>query len=164
MRTLYQNIIVALLLAGFTSQLAAQEAPKAQSDSELRQKVAGVWKYTADTPGATTRQEAIYTFGANGYFAKQSSIIHKTGKNTVTASGTWQIKNGVIVVTVTKIDPVPQGVNINKVLPKGGKISQMKLVSANANELVIESNPEFGKDSSNTTAKTSTLIRETKEK
>jgi hypothetical protein len=158
MKTLQQVIILSLVLTGFANQLAAQEVSKPQSDSELRQKIAGVWKYTSDTSQEIILKD-IYTFSTNGYFSKVASFAHKTNTKTTTGYGTWQIKNGYIVTTVTKVAPLPQGLKESDVIKNGGNITRLKIVSVDEHSLVLENNPTIGTESQKAKVRLITLTK-----
>ena len=119
--------------------LPAQEIPKPPSDAALRQKVTGVWKYNGKLLDRTAEDK--FTFAPNGNYAKQSVIIHGTERRNFTAFGTWQIKDGVLITTITKVDQIPQGAvgdDIRKGLASGAFINRHKIVSVNDHELVCE--------------------------
>jgi major membrane immunogen (membrane-anchored lipoprotein) len=116
----------------------AQEIHEPVTDAEFRQKVTGVWKGNNKILGSTI--EYTFTFAPNGNYAKQSVISHGTEKKNSTAFGTWQIKDGVLITTVTRIDPMPQGA-IGGDLAKGlanGMADSHKIINVNDHELTIE--------------------------
>jgi hypothetical protein len=118
-----------------------QETQEPLSDAELRQKITGVWKYTNTNKifGITT--ENTFTFAQNGNYAKQAVTIHKTDRQDFLGLGTWQIKDGVLITTLTKADPIPQGAvgdDLRKGLANGGFVNQHKIISVNDHELVCE--------------------------
>jgi major membrane immunogen (membrane-anchored lipoprotein) len=117
--------------------MTAQEIQQ-PGDSELREKVTGVWNGNKKILGSTI--EYTFTFAPNGNYAKQSVISHGKEKKNSTAFGTWQVKDGVLITTVTKIDPMPQGA-IGGDLAKGlanGMVDSHKIISVNEHELAIE--------------------------
>jgi major membrane immunogen (membrane-anchored lipoprotein) len=116
--------------------VTAEEIQKPPSDAELRQKVTGVWKYNHKSLLGNPVEDT-FTFAPNGNYAKQVVIIHGTERKNYTGFGTWQIKDGVLTTTVTKFDPMPQGV-IGHDIAAGGMLDQHKIVSVNDHELVIE--------------------------
>jgi major membrane immunogen (membrane-anchored lipoprotein) len=121
--------------------LAAPEAPQPPSDAELRQKVTGVWKYSNTNKLFGTTTENTFTFAPNGNYAKQAVTIHKTERNNFTGLGTWQIKAGVLITTITKADPIPNdavGGDLRKALANGGFVNQHKIISVNDHELVCD--------------------------
>jgi major membrane immunogen (membrane-anchored lipoprotein) len=123
--------------------LAVQEISQPPSDAELRQKVTGVWKYsdTNELFGWTT--ESTFTFAPNGNYAEQAVITSKKERDNITFLGTWQTKDGVLITTITKADPIPQDVfgnNFRKGLAKGGFVNQHKIISVNNHEMVVEIN------------------------
>lgn len=112
----------------------AQETQKPLGDAELRQKVTGVWK--GNNKFLDRAIEYTSTFAPNGNYARQSVISHGTEKKNSTAFGTWQIKDGVLITTVTKFDPMPQGAIGHDIA--GGMLDRHKIVSVNDHELVLE--------------------------
>jgi major membrane immunogen (membrane-anchored lipoprotein) len=119
--------------------LATQETQKPLSDVELFQKVTGVWKYTNTHRIFDTTTENTLTLAPNGNYANQAVSIHGTERKNSTIFGTWQVKDGVLTTTLTKIDPMPRD-GLGGVIAKGflGFISQRKIVSVNDHELVLE--------------------------
>jgi hypothetical protein len=117
-----------------------------------------VWTYTSDPSQAVILKD-IYSFATNGYFSKEASLIHKTNTKTTTGTGTWQIKNGYIVTTVTKVAPLPQNVKESAVIKNGGNISRLKIVSGDAHSLVFENNPTIGIDSEKAKVRLITLTK-----
>jgi hypothetical protein len=117
----------------------SQEPPRSPTDDELRQKVTGVWKYSHHFLGVTN--EDTFTFAPNGNYAKQSVTIRKAGNKTFLGLGTWQVKDGVLIAAITKVDPIPQGPvgdDLRKGLASGAFISRHKIISVNDRELVCE--------------------------
>jgi len=111
------------------------------SDVDLRQKVTGVWKYSITNRlfGGTT--ETTFTFAPNGNYAKQAVTIRKTEIRNFTGLGTWQIKDGVLITTITKADPIPNddyGGDLRRALVNGGFVNRHKIISVNDHELVCE--------------------------
>jgi len=116
-----------------------QETQEPPSDAELRQKVTGVWKYSSKFLDRTT--ENTFTFAPNGNYARQVVITHGMERKNSTAFGTWQVKDRVLITTVTKIDPMPQGAvggDIGKLLANGGYVDRHKIVSVNDHEMFCE--------------------------
>ena len=121
--------------------LAAPAVPHPPSDADLRQKVTGVWKYSITNRLFGTTTENTFTFAPNGNYAKQAVTIHKTEIKNFTGLGTWQIKDGVLITTITKADPIPNddyGGDLRRSLVNGGFVNRHKIISVNDHELVCE--------------------------
>jgi len=121
--------------------LAAPEVTQPPSDAELRQKVTGVWKYSNTNRLFGTTTENTFTFAPNGNYAKQAVTIHKTESKNFTGLGTWQIKDGVLITTITKADPLPNdavGGDLRRALANGGFVNRHRIISVNDHELVCE--------------------------
>ncbi|HVU08140.1 MAG TPA: hypothetical protein VHG89_06320 [Verrucomicrobiae bacterium] len=121
--------------------LTNQEVQQPPSDEELRQKVTGVWEYSSTNKVFGIISENTFTLAPNGNYAKQTIEVHKTERNNFLGLGTWQIKDGILITTITKANPIPQGAvgdDLKKGLANGGFVNQHKIISVNNDELICE--------------------------
>lgn len=115
------------------------------TDVELRQKIVGVWKDHYVFLGATN--DDTYTFATNGYYAKQTVAQRKGATENSLGTGSWGVKNGVLVVRLTKVDPPlkgPAGANLARRMATEGFIINRKIISVNGQELELETTDSRG--------------------
>jgi hypothetical protein len=115
--------------------------PQPPSDAELFQKAAGVWKYNSSNIVFGSITENSFILATNGNFVKQALTITKKSRKNFTGTGTWQVKDGVLITTITKANPLPDGAVGNDLkagLASGGFTSRNKILDVNDFELSIE--------------------------
>ena len=121
--------------------LAATEPTQPPSDADLFKKVTGVWKYSNTNRLFGSVTENTFTLAPNGNYAKQAVTIRKTERKDFLGLGTWQIKDGVLITSITKADPIPQGAvgdDLRKGLAGGAFVNRHKIISVTDHELVCE--------------------------
>jgi hypothetical protein len=87
-----------------------REDAKKQTDAEITKLLVGKWAVEVDEMGVKVKGTQEYT--KDGKFAAEATI--EAGKNTIklTVSGTWVVKDGMVIETVKKSNQpmiVPEG-------------------------------------------------------
>jgi major membrane immunogen (membrane-anchored lipoprotein) len=119
--------------------LAAPEPTQPMGDADLFKKVAGVWKWSNTNRIFGSVTENTFTLATNGNYAKQAVTIRKTGRTDFLGLGTWQIKDGVLITSITKADPIPQGAvgdDLRRGLAGGAFVDRHKIISVTDHDLV----------------------------
>ena len=134
------------IICGAIGLAQTNSVPQASpTDVELRQKIIGVWKDHYDFLG--TANDDTYTFATNGYYAKQT-VSHRKGETQNSlGTGTWGVKNGILVVRLTKVDPPlkgPAGADLARRMATEGFIVNRKIISVNGHELELETSESRG--------------------
>jgi hypothetical protein len=122
MKTRYLIPIFGLLLIGFADTVLSQETNKPSSTDSMAAKVVGVW--TRESQHTDTSFEFVYTYRAGGDYTEKSTRTFK-GKATITnGSGTWEVKDGMLITTEIKSDSgTPGTMNaLHRALVTRGKI------------------------------------------
>ncbi len=104
-------------------------AHKELTDAKIRQKIVGVWIRE------DTNSEGTTTIASDGVFLSTSRSVMANSNITKTwiYEGTWQVKGGVFILTITKASGFHQHEAV-------GSVDNFKIVSLNDEELVCQVN------------------------
>lgn len=140
MKTRYLIPIFGLFLIGFTDAALAQATSKPSSADTLTAKLVGVWMRVSQHTDISF--DFVYTYRASGELAERSTR-HFQGKATTTnSSGTWEMKDGVLIITAIKSDSGTPGIPHPLHRPI---VTAYKIVRITDNEMVLQSASSAGK-------------------
>ena len=131
---LRQAIIFGVVMMGLAGAAFAEPLSVVPGDAEARQKIIGSWTYAGTSATNVMRVNyEKYIFGGKGDLKKEI-LLPKEGRAVkVFSDGTWEIKDGVVITTIT-----------SKTMPNGEVeqiakpfISHMKLINLTDHELVV---------------------------
>ena len=125
---------IAAMMMGLTGGVFGEASPKLPSDAEIPQKVTGVWEYagTSSTNVIKVARET-YSFGEKGELTKEVIFGKTVSAGKAFSSGTWEVKDGAIVTTVTKT--AIGGGEVKET--RKPYVSHMKVISLTDHELVV---------------------------
>ena len=103
MRTIRLLSIFSLLAISLTEVKLVGNPQTPPSDAEIRQKVVGTWTVDMQSPGGISVKGTV-TIASDGSFVSNMTIVGHDSKQEVSYEGTWQVKDGALIETVTKSD------------------------------------------------------------
>jgi hypothetical protein len=89
-------------------------------DSELRQKITGTW-----IPNSSN---GTITVASDGSFVSKFSVIRTNIPSELVYQGIWQIKDGVLIATITNVDGLEPHAPL-------GQIDKMKIIHMDEHEM-----------------------------
>lgn len=139
--------MVFLFVLGVATVSLADDQPKPQTDAQLRMRIAGVWKRSGESLGASVVE--TWTFYTNSAFLKQVARTHKAETALTTSSGAWSIKDGLLTTTISRVNQTPDSALAKSVaaqIAKNPAAKSRKIIDISAIELTVESDlvPQAG--------------------
>jgi hypothetical protein len=92
-------------------------------DAELRQKITGTW-----IPSSNGTIYAAVTVSSDGSFVSKFSVIRTNIPSELIYQGTWQVKDGVLITTITNVDGLEPHDPV-------GKIRNIKIIHMDEHEM-----------------------------
>jgi hypothetical protein len=127
-------VFVAMMLVGLVS--AREDPPKKQTDEEIGKLLVGKWIIDEGDGQKEPKIKGSLTYKKDGTVDLEASLDIGKDSFKIALSGTWKVKEGVIVATVTKTN--------NPDLVKEGVVSKDKVISVTDKELKYTD--EMGKE------------------
>lgn len=127
MRKQLQSLALTLFAITVVSAAGAEKvAEKPPSDDEIRKKLVGIW--VVDNKISETRSiTGTSTFAADGRSSAAVSFNIDGKKETIQTEGKWEVKEGVLVETITKS---------SSKIPPIGLVTRDRIIRVNDAELV----------------------------
>ena len=126
MMTIRLLSIFSLLAFSLTETKSAGNPQTPPSDADIRQKVVGTWTVGMQSAGGISIKGTV-TIASDGGFVSSMTIVGHDSKQEVSYEGTWQVKGGALIETVTKSD--------SKMTPVG-VVTRDRIISVDEYQLV----------------------------
>jgi hypothetical protein len=112
------------------------------SDSELNAILPGTWVLEQDWPASHSNMRSVVTVASNGAYVCHITGVTLSRTNAIDLEGTWQIKDGCLIDTITK-DSDPGFNPPRHALPY---TSTQRIMRANEKELALGGSRIFRKE------------------
>jgi hypothetical protein len=137
MRIRLLGIVVCFAALTLTNWLSAREdTPKKQSDEEIGKLLVGKWIVDEGDGKTEPKIKGILNYKKDGTVDVDATLDFGKESLKISVSGTWKVKDGIIVATVTKTS--------HPELIKEGLVSKDKVISVTEKELKYKD--EMGKE------------------
>lgn len=131
MKTVYLFTIFSLLTISASKANSSDEA--SPNDTEIGQKIIGVWIVDIRSTNSLSIEGTV-AINSDESFISKATITRAGHSQSVRYEGTWQVKDGFLIETITKSDF--KSITV-------GKITHDKIVGIDENEMVFQT--ESGK-------------------
>lgn len=123
-----------IMLAGLAVSLSivqcAKKVDHVMTDTEIHQKMVGIWIIDSTWPGPVpAKVDGTMNLAVDGKFFGVAIFAIANDKRPVVCEGNWQVKEGVLIETVTK--------SSSKII-RVGAISRDKIIRVNKHELIFQ--------------------------
>jgi hypothetical protein len=102
MKRLYLTVAISSLIAmSATNIQSAVESQGPLSDTGIRQKIVGTWIVDSHSPSGSSMKGTVIIL-SDGSLVAKVTIIRKNSEEDFEYEGTWQVKDGFLIETVTR--------------------------------------------------------------
>jgi hypothetical protein len=129
MKRLYLTVAISSLVAISATNIQSAVEPQGPlSDTGIRQKIVGTWIVDSHSPTGSSMKGTV-TILSDGSLVAKLTIIRKNGEEDFGYEGTWQVKEGFLIETVT---------SSHSRLTVTGHVTRDKIIRLDAHELVFQ--------------------------